>query len=80
MTTRRINRFTDNVVSGNYTNGIKLYGPDSISEVMLRNIIGLSAQGNLAIPNGGKGFYVNPPRTNATRFRPRARIAMWCSI
>ena len=55
------NRMIQNVVSGNYTNGIKLYGPDSINNLIFRNIIGLSAQGNVAIPNGGKGFYVNPP-------------------
>ena len=63
------NTFSDNVVSGNYTNGIKLYGPDSIKEVIVNNIIGLSAQGNVPLPNGGKGFYVNPP-TNKKYFFP----------
>ena len=62
------NRFTNNVVSGNYTNGIKLYGPDSVNEVLFRNLIGVSAQGNVAIPNGGKGFYVNPPSNRRYSF------------
>ncbi len=67
------NRFTDNVVSSNFTNGIKLYGPDSINEVLLRNIIGLSAQGNLALPNGGKGLYVNPSTNKRYAFPTSGR-------
>jgi parallel beta-helix repeat protein len=62
------NKINDNVVSGNLTNGIKLYGRDSIKEVILRNIIGLSASGNVALPNGGKGFFVNPSSNKRYQF------------
>ena len=54
------NRFIGNVVSSNYNNGIGLYGPSATGEVVIRNIFGLSIQGSLELPNGGKAISVYP--------------------
>jgi hypothetical protein len=54
------NVIQSNVISGNYGNGVKLYGPDSVGDKVISNIIGLSAQGDRPIPNGEKPFTVIP--------------------
>jgi hypothetical protein len=51
---------TGNVVSGNTSNGISIYGQGTVNTIVFGNIVGLSQNGLSAIPNGrGPGSSVN---------------------
>lgn len=48
-----------NVISGNGTIGIALFGSDADGNELVGNYIGLDASGSVAIPNRGDGIYIN---------------------
>ena len=47
------------VISGNFSEGVEIFGAPSTGDVIAGNYIGTDPTGTAAIPNGGDGIFVN---------------------
>jgi uncharacterized repeat protein (TIGR01451 family) len=54
-----------NVISGNQSVGLQIFGPNATGNVVLGNYVGLNASGTAALPNGTDGIYVDQAPGNS---------------
>jgi titin len=60
-----LNVIERNLISGNGTNGVDIYGADTVSNTLRGNLIGTDAAGTSALGNGGAGIWFgNGPHHN----------------